>query len=623
MLTYNKELFKGIFDNMTSGCAIYEVLNDGEFGKDYIVKEFNNASLAIERKSRGEVVGKSLAELRPNIDDYGLIDIFRKVWKTGESETFPTKIYTDENFNSYYENYVFCLYTGEIVAIYDNRTEFESNKEKIEQQKELFTSFFNNMLNGCAIYEVKNDGLNPADYIVSEYSATSSRMGGISREEAVGSNLEQRVGKKEAKELVEVLRRVWKTGESEKFHLATQRNGEYHFEDSVFRLSDREVATIYSDVTDEILNKNRLKESEYKFRLMFDNAPLGYQSADESGKILKVNKAWTDIFGYSENEIVGKNFRELIDKDYLNLYDSSYISFKEVGKIQISVRAIRKDGDLIFIKIDAQKLEKVEGDPKTLWIIQDITEQKRLQDENIAMEAHLRNQQKLESIGVLAGGVAHEINNPINGIMNYGQLIFDLAEKGSEQAGYAQEIIHETNRVAEIVRNLLQFSRQEKQTFAETSMNDIISHTLSFIRTIIRRDHIEIVLDIEENMPSIMCRGQQLQQVLMNLLTNARDSINEKFKSESDYKIIKVKGETVKSGENEFLRVTVEDNGNGVPDKIKDNIFDPFFTTKGRDSGTGLGLSISHGIVKEHNGKLYFKTEPGKFTKFIMEIPVE
>ena len=493
----------------------------------------------------------------------------------------------------------------------------------VNYNKELFKSFFNNMINGCAIYEVKNDGLNPADYIVSEYSATSSRMGGISREEAIGSNLEQRVGKKEAKELVEVLRRVWKTGESEKFHLATQRNREYHFENSVFRLYDREVATIYSDVTDEILNKNRLKESEYKFRLMFDNAPLGYQSADESGKILEVNKAWTDIFGYSESEIVGKNFRELIDKDYLNLYDSSYISFKEVGKSQISVRAIRKDGNLIFIKIDAQKLEKVEIDHKTLWIIQDITEQKRLQDKNIAMEAHLRNQQKLESIGVLAGGVAHEINNPINGIMNYGQLILDLAEKGSEQAEYAQEIIHETNRVAGIVRDLLQLSRQEKQTFAETSMNDIISHTLSLIRTVMGRDQIEIVLDIEENMPSIMCRRRQLQQVLMNLLTNARDSINEKFKSESDYKIIKVKGETVKSGENEFIRVTVEDNGNGVPDKIKDNIFDPFFTTKGRDNGTGLGLSISHGIVKDHNGKLYFKTKPGKFTKFIMEIPVK
>jgi len=154
-------------------------------------------------------------------------------------------------------------------------------------------------------------------------------------------------------------------------------------------------------------------------------------------------------------------------------------------------------------------------------------------------------------------------------------------------------------------------------------MNDIISHTLSLIRTVMGRDQIEIVLDIEENMPSIMCRRRQLQQVLMNLLTNARDSINEKFKSESDYKIIKVKGETVKSGENEFIRVTVEDNGNGVPDKIKDNIFDPFFTTKGRDNGTGLGLSISHGIVKDHNGKLYFKTKPGKFTKFIMEIPVK
>ncbi len=750
MATYNKELFKGLFDNMTSGCAIYKVLNDGEYGKDYIVKDFNNTSLAIEGKTREEVVGKSLADLRPNIDNYGLIDIFRKVWKTGESETFPTKIYVDENYSNYYENYIFRLLTGEIVAMYNDRTELEANREKLDQQRKLFTSLFNNMINGCAIYEVKNNGLNPSDYIISEYSESSSRMGGILREEAIGSSLEQRVGKKEAEELVEVLRRVWKTGESEKYHLKTQNIGEYHFENSVFRLSKNEVAAIYSDVTDEMVYKDKLKESEHKFRLMFDNAPLGYQSADESGTILEINKAWTNIFGYSQNEIIGKNLRELIEKDYIDLYDSVYVDFLKKGKIQIIARAIKKDGALIFIRINGQKIPGVKARPRTLWIIQDITdifkpervtkeselryhgvfdnasigicnilpngkflsnnqkcteilqyskeelnkmtyidiihqedvksseqmmsellkgkrdvvklekrfirkdgesinvmfsssvirdpvnsplytvsliqditEQKRLKDENIAMEAQLRNQQKLESIGTLAGGVAHEINNPINGIMNYSQLILDLAESGSDQAEYAQEIIHETERVSDIVKNLLQFSRQEKQDFLKASMNDIVQRTLSLIRTIMKRDQIEITLDIEENMPLILCRDQQLQQVLMNLLTNARDSINEKFKNENDYKIIKIKGKTITVDENKFIRITIEDNGKGISDNIKDNIFDPFFTTKNRDKGTGLGLSISHGIVRDHKGKLYFETEPGKLTKFLMEIPVE
>lgn len=352
MVTYNKELFKCIFDNMTSGCAIYEVLNNGEFGKDYIVKDFNNTSLTIEGLTRDEVVGKSLAELRPNIDNYGLIDIFKKVWKTGKSETFPTKIYIDENYSNYYENYIFSLPTGQIVAMYNDNTEFEISKNEIEQQRDLFASLFNNMLNGCAIYEVKNEGSKASDYIVSEYSDSSSRMGGISREEAIGSSLEDRVGKEEAEELVEVLRRVWKTGVSEKFRLVTGGSEKHHFENSIFRLSDNEVAAIYSDVTDEINYKEKLKESEHKFRLMFDNAPLGYQSTDESGKILEANKAWADIFGYLENEIIGMNLRDLIDKDYLNLFDSSYKSFDESGKFQLIVRAIKKEGNLIFVRIN-------------------------------------------------------------------------------------------------------------------------------------------------------------------------------------------------------------------------------------------------------------------------------
>ena len=121
-VTKSESLFRGLFDNMTSGSAIYEVINDGSKGTDYIIRGFNNKSLEIEGKTLDQVMGKSLADLRPNIDDYGLISIFKEVWETGISKYFPVKIYQDEKFSNYYENYVFKIPSGEVVTIYNDVT---------------------------------------------------------------------------------------------------------------------------------------------------------------------------------------------------------------------------------------------------------------------------------------------------------------------------------------------------------------------------------------------------------------------------------------------------------------------------------------------------------------------
>ncbi len=241
----------------------------------------------------------------------------------------------------------------------------------------------------------------------------------------------------------------------------------------------------------------------------------------------------------------------------------------------------------------------------------------------LRFEARLRDQQKLESIGTLAGGVAHEINNPVNGIMNYGQLIFDESDENSTIKEYAQEIIHETERVSEIVTNLLQFSRQEHRGFSMVKITDIIDKTLSLVKTIIRNDQIDIQVEIEENLPRIECRSQQIQQVLLNLLTNARDSLNSKYPgADADKKLILI-CKKVKRKNKEWVQIIVEDHGTGIEKSIQKKIFDPFYTTKDRASGTGLGLYISYGIVKDHKGRLTFETMEDSFTRFYLYLPVK
>ncbi|MBI2297354.1 MAG: response regulator [Armatimonadetes bacterium] len=246
---------------------------------------------------------------------------------------------------------------------------------------------------------------------------------------------------------------------------------------------------------------------------------------------------------------------------------------------------------------------------------------RQAEEQRAHLEAQLRQQQKLESIGTLAGGVAHEINNPIMGVMNYAELILDDVPLDSPLAQHAGEILRETERIATIVRNLLQFARHEKQSHSPARMEDIVEGTLSLVRAILRHDQIELEVEIPAELPALRCRTQQIQQVLMNLLTNARDALNEKYPGYNENKRITVTCRGLEQDGETWLRLTVEDHGTGIPEAVAERMLDPFFTTKDRDKGTGLGLAVSHGIVTDHRGKLWYETEQGEWTRFHVDLP--
>ena len=236
--------------------------------------------------------------------------------------------------------------------------------------------------------------------------------------------------------------------------------------------------------------------------------------------------------------------------------------------------------------------------------------------------ASLSQSQKLESIGTLAGGVAHEINNPVNGILNYAQLILDKLGPDHEASEFAAEIGKETERIAAIVKNLLSFARQEKQSHSPARMCDIVESTLSLVRTILRGDQITLEVNVPEELPKIQCRSQQIQQVIMNLMTNARDALNEKYPKYDENKRISVSAHVFEAEGRQWLRTTVEDEGTGITEDVIARMFDPFYTSKSREKGTGLGLAISCGIVVEHSGKLRVESEVGMYTRFHIELPV-
>jgi PAS domain S-box-containing protein len=388
-------------------------------------------------------------------------------------------------------------------------------------------------------------------------------------------------------------------------------------------------------------------ESRRRLATLMSNLPgMAYRCANVSGWPMEfVSDGCSALTGYTAGELTSDDrvlFADLIEpEDRPKVWDVVQHAVSDGGSFVIEYRIRNKSGQVRWVW---EKGEAVETDSEGTAILEgfitDTTERRLAENARMTMESQLRQSQKLESIGTLAGGVAHEINNPINGIMNYAQLIIDRLGEANPVAEFAAGIYEETERVAGIVSNLLSFARQEKQAQGEAGVHDIVNQTLSLVAAVLRHDQISTEVDLPTDLPAIRCRSQQIQQVLMNLITNARDALNEKYPGHDDNKKIILNAECgMRNAEGKWerlacggsppfpgselcVRLTVKDLGPGMPAEVRERIFDPFYTTKPKDRGTGLGLSISHGIIKDHGGVLSVESEPGEWTRCCIDLPM-
>jgi len=238
-------------------------------------------------------------------------------------------------------------------------------------------------------------------------------------------------------------------------------------------------------------------------------------------------------------------------------------------------------------------------------------------------EAKVIQASKLASIGELAAGVGHEINNPVNGIMNCADILIQQSEPGTKMRQFSELIRSEADRIARIVHNLLTFSRQEKERHSPARLCDIVEAVLSLSRKRLIKSHVDLRVDVSKDLPKLKCRSEQLQQVVMNLLINALHALDERYPGMNSDKILSISARQTQNNGLEYVRLTIEDHGCGISPANTHRLFDPFFTTKGRDKGTGLGLSVSDGIVKDHGGTITVESELGKFSRFHVDLPLK
>gem|GEM_PF-4105577 len=353
---------------------------------------------------------------------------------------------------------------------------------------------------------------------------------------------------------------------------------------------------------------------------ILDSVLFGVAIVDMNTKLRALNGTALGMLGYENaDELLGRTCHSSIcpsEQDKCPILDLG-------ERIDSSVRTmVRKDGTRVPIMKSVTPIV-LGGEELLLESFMDITENVRAEEEMNRMRAQMIQSQRLESIGTLASGVAHEINNPLNIVMNFAQMILDDDTSGEPCLEYAKRIVGESERMAQIVKNLLAFSRNQKEIDVAVDMASLVQTTLSLVRASFRRDQIDIACDFGTALPQVQCRKQQIQQVLMNLLTNARDAVNERFGPNSEEKRIVVRTSVVDEGALRWIRLQVEDNGGGISAECADRLFDPFFTTKPKDKGTGLGLSISYGIVKEHDGRLHFDSTLGVGTTFMVDLKVD
>lgn len=396
---------------------------------------------------------------------------------------------------------------------------------------------------------------------------------------------------------------------------------------------------VIRDITERKRVEEQLRESERKYRELVENANSIILRWGHDGRVTYLNEFGQHFFGYTEAEIYGRHVIGTIVPETesggrsLNDLMEKICANPAVFEQNVNENMLR-NGERVWVawtnKIVLDQQGKV---AEILSIGADITARKRAEEERAGLQAQLVQAQKLEAIGTLASGVAHEINNPVMGIMGYAQMILEVVDREGQVAEIATGIIKATERVAAIVKNLLSFARVEKLIFKQARMGDIVKDTVSLIQIVLRHDQIKLEIDVPEALPLIECRVQQIQQVIMNLLTNARDALNEKYPEYDEDKKVLITAREISPAESKrpeaegaapqsWVRLTVEDHGIGIPEALRDRIIDPFFTTKPRDKGTGLGLSISHGIVKDHGGTLWFESEVGQGTKFHVDLPI-
>ncbi|MCX7926964.1 MAG: PAS domain S-box protein [Candidatus Omnitrophica bacterium] len=401
---------------------------------------------------------------------------------------------------------------------------------------------------------------------------------------------------------------------------------------SPLHLGDKQcLLGIFHDTSELRKAQQQLQQREALFRSIVSAVPVGLGIVQN--RILKwLNKQGLELTGYTEEEVLNRNVRFLYasEQEYERVGKIFYEAITNKGAAQLESKIRRKDGQELDIFLTGVSINPNNLEQGVVFAMLDITEQKKAQQE--LESAYQKLQQtyaqlvqtaKMASLGTLAGGVAHEINNPLTGILNNVQLVKLLADQKkdfnlSDFKAVLDEVERSAQRCVSITQSLLNFSRSSKGKMQLIYIPEVINEIISIIGHELSLQNVELRVEIEDNIPLINADRQLLSQVIFDMINNARWAIKKRTDTQQGTINIRVKNDSQKG----MVSLSISDTGIGIPKENLDRIFEPFFTTKEPGEGTGIGLSLAYNIMRSHNGFIEVESEVGKGTTFFLKFPV-
>lgn len=357
-------------------------------------------------------------------------------------------------------------------------------------------------------------------------------------------------------------------------------------------------AQLYSSLEQKALEIARLKDFSEN---IVESLNVGVLAVDLEGIVESWNTRMEQLFGVARQEAVGRQLSSLLPEELASEIAARGDQEQITG---IYKQRLQHQGKSLTLNVSiAPLVSKSNERIGRLLLFDDVTQRER-------MEEQMSQTEKLTSLGLLAAGVAHEVNTPLAVISNYIQMLAKQMPEGDPRQSIIEKIVKQTFRASEIVNNLLNFSRTGAAEASDVDVNRLVEETLSLVAHPLKTSHIQVVKQLGETLPPVRGSANKLQQVFLNLFLNARDAM-------PSGGMLEVRT----AAHNGSVEIEIADTGGGIAREHIHRIFDPFFTTKASGRGTGLGLSVSYGIIKEHAGKIDVRSTPGKGTSFHVEFP--
>ena len=357
-------------------------------------------------------------------------------------------------------------------------------------------------------------------------------------------------------------------------------------------------AQLYSSLEQKALEIARLKDFSEN---IVESLNVGVLAVDLTGSVESWNTRMEQLFGVARQEALGSSLDAVLPAELATEIAARRDEEQITG---IYKQRLHHQGKTLTLNVSITPLVSKSGDHiGRLLLFDDVTQRER-------MEEQMSQTEKLTSLGLLAAGVAHEVNTPLAVISNYIQMLAKQMPESDPRHSIIEKIVKQTFRASEIVNNLLNFSRTGAGEAANIDVNKVVEDTLALVSHPLKASQIQVVKNLSQDLPAVRGSANKLQQVFLNLFLNARDAM-------PSGGILEVRT----NAHNGSVEIEVVDTGAGIPREHIHRIFDPFFTTKASGRGTGLGLSVSYGIIKEHAGKVDVRSAPGKGTSFHVEFP--